>query len=223
MNNFYKKFTLVVLICLSGFGYGQLNQIKIKFIGNCGLHMTDGTSNFYFDFPYKSGAHKYMAYDKAEIDSIKDNAIFVFTHRHSDHYSHKILKKLDGQKFDPWNIPELEKLSNSIPEFKIQAFKTAHKVFGISFKHYSYLITWHGKKIYISGDTGDLDNLKNIKNMDWAFVNPWLYMNAKNENVPIDAQKTGLYHLYPEQKIDGKIPDNLLVLKNEGELITIPY
>ena len=223
MNNFYKKFTLVALICLSGFGYGQSNQIKIKFIGNCGLHMTDGTSNFYFDFPYKSGAHKYMAYDKAEIDSIKDNAIFVFTHRHSDHYSHKILKKLDGQKFDPWNIPELEKLGNSIPEFKIQAFKTAHKVFGISFKHYSYLITWHGKKIYISGDTGDLDNLKNIKNMDWAFVNPWLYMNAKNENVPIDAQKTGLYHLYPEQKIDGKIPDNLLVLKNEGELITIPY
>ena len=223
MTHFHKKLILIALICISNFGFGQSNEIKIKFIGNCGLHMTDGKTNFYFDFPYKSGAHKYMEYDKSEIDSIKDNAIFVFTHRHADHYSHKLLKKLEGQKFDPWNITQLEKLSDSIPEFKIQAFKTSHKVFGISFKHYSYLVTWHGKKIYISGDTGDLEDLKNIKNIDWAFVNPWIYMNAIHEKVTIDAKKFGLYHLYPDQKIDGEIPDNLLVLKNEGETINIPY
>ena len=224
MNKFYKKLLLIVLLLLiSYFGFGQSNEIKIKFIGNCGLHMTDSKSNFYIDFPYKSGAHNYMEYDKSEIDSIKDNAIFIFTHHHADHYSNKILKKLDGQKFDPWNIAQLEKLSESIPEFQIKAFKTDHTVFGISFKHYSYLITWHGKKIYLSGDTGDLEVLKNIRDIDWAFVNPWLYMNAKNEKVTIDAKKIAIYHLYPNQKIDGKIPENLLILKNQGEIIKVAF
>jgi len=214
---------IIFLFFFSNISFSQSKEIKIKFIGNCGLYLTDGLSNFYIDFPYKSGAHKYMEYDKSEIDSIKDNAIFIFTHRHSDHYSHKILKKLNGQKFDPWSIPELEKLNNSIPEFHIKSFRTSHKVYGISFKHYSYLITWHGKKIYISGDTGDLEDLKTIKNIEWAFVNPWLYMNQKTENFKIDANKIGLYHLYPNQKVDGVIPASLLILKNSGELINIPF
>jgi len=221
---FYKKFLLIVtIICISNFGLSQSNEIKIKFIGNCGLYMTDGESNFYIDFPSKSGAHNYMEYDKSEIDSIKDNAIFIFTHRHADHYSKKLLKKLDGQKFDPWNIPELEKLGASIPDFEIKAFKTPHKIYGISFKHYSYLITWHGKKIYLSGDTGDLEELGKIKDIDWAFVNPWIYMNALNEKVTIDAKNFGIYHLYPNPKIDGEFPSNILILKNQGEIITIPH
>jgi len=224
MTNFYKKILLIItIISFSNFGFSQSNEIKIKFIGNCGLYMTDGKTNFYIDFPYKSGAHKYMKYDKSEIDSIKDNAIFIFTHRHSDHYSKKILKKLSGQKFDPWNINELEKLGETIPNFNIQAFQTSHKVFGVSFKHFSYLITWHGKKIYISGDTGDLEDLSKIKNIDWAFVNPWIYMNAENEKIKIDAKNFGMYHLYPNQEINGEIPENLIVLKNQGEIITIPY
>ncbi len=224
MRNFYYKFLLIsTLICTSNFGFCHSSAIKIKFIGNCGLYLTDGNSNLYIDFPYKSGAYKYMEYDKSEIDSIKNNAIFIFTHRHADHYSKKILKKLNGQKFDPWNVSKIEKLAESIPDFKIQAFKTKHKVFGISFKHYSYLITWHGKKIYISGDTGDLEDVSKIKDIDWAFVNPWLYMNSKNEKVKIDAKKFGIYHLYPDQKIDGEIPNNMEILKNQGEIIILPY
>jgi len=223
MTKFYKTLLLVTLLCISNFSFSQSNEIKIKFIGNCGLYLTDGNSNLYIDFPYKSGAHKYMEYDKAEIDSIKDNAVFIFTHRHADHYSNTRLKKLDGQKFDPWSIPELEKLGETIPDFDIKAFKTKHKVFGVSFKHYSYLITWHGKKIYLSGDTGDLEDVGKIKDIDWAFVNPWLYMNALREKVTIDAKKFAMYHLYPNQKIDGEVPANLLILKNQGEVIAIPY
>lgn len=172
---------------------------------------------------YKSGAHNYMEYDKSEIDNIKDNAIFIFTHKHADHYSEKILKKLKGQKFDPSNIDELEKLGTSIAAFDIKAFRTQHKVFGISFKHYSFLITWHGKKIYISGDTGDLEDLSQLKEIDWAFVNPWIYMNAVNEKLIIDAKNFGMYHLYPDQAISGEVPSNLLILKKQGEIINIPY
>lgn len=142
MEIFYKKLIIIIgIFFISSFGYSQTNEITVKFIGNCGLYLTDGNLNIYIDFPYKSGAHNYMEYDKSEIDSIKENPIFIYTHKHSDHYSNKLLKKLNGKKFGPWNVSELEKLGNIILDFNIQAFKTDHKVYGIRFKHCSYLIT----------------------------------------------------------------------------------
>lgn len=215
--------TLVFVSFICFFNSSQAQEIKIRFIGNCGLHMTDGQSNIYIDFPYKSGAHKYMEYNKAEIDSIRENSVFIFTHRHADHYSKKILKKLQGKKIDPSNIFELRSLSDLVTNFNITAFKTEHKVYGIPFKHYSYLITWHDKKIYFAGDTGDLEEISKLKDIDWAFVNPWLYMNAQNKEISIDAKNFGMYHLYPDQKIYGKIPSNLLILNKQGEIIKIPY
>lgn len=224
MNSFYFKNGLVIVfILLSNLGFGQSKEIKIKFIGNCGFHMTDGINNFYIDFPYKSGAHNYMKYDDKEIEEVKNKFIFIFTHKHSDHYSKKIVKRYNGQKFGPWNISKLVKLHESIPNFEIKAFKTKHKVFGISFKHYSYLIKWHNKKIYISGDTGDLDDLAKIKNVEWTFLNPWIYRNANNTKLVIDTKNIGIYHLYPNQEIDVNNPENHFLLKNQGEVINIPY
>lgn len=66
------------IFCLiTAFGISQTKDIQIEFIGNCGLHMTDGITNFYIDFPYKSGAHGYMEFDESELDSIKENSIFI--------------------------------------------------------------------------------------------------------------------------------------------------
>lgn len=237
MTGFTKKLLLITtIVWISNFGFSQSNEIIIKFIASCSLHITDGESNLYIDFPYKSGAYKYTAifnkgvpvcpiYDKSEIDNIKDNAIFIFTHKHADHYSRKILKKLDGKIYGPWNIAELEELNSSIPNFNIQAFKTKHKVFGISWKHYSYLITWHGKKIYISGDTGDVEHVNKIKDIDWFFTNHWLYSNARDEKVNIDAKNIAIYHLKVNVKFTGEIPNHLLMLTTEkqGDIIKIPF
>jgi len=214
------------LFLLSNFAFGQANEIKIRFIGNCGLYMTDGTTNFYIDFPYKSGAHNYMEYDKSEIDSIKDNAVFIFTHRHADHYSNKILKKMSGQKFDPWNIGELEKLGETIPDFTIKAFKTDHTVFGISFKHYSYLVTWHGKKIFFSGDTANSETIASQTNLDWAFVPIWLLMDAKEKNVDLKnlSKKYAIYHIGPKDRITLDEKDSQLkLLDRQGEVIRISF
>jgi L-ascorbate metabolism protein UlaG (beta-lactamase superfamily) len=236
MTNFAKKLLLIITVaCISNFGFSQSNEIIIKFIGNCGLHITDGESNFYIDFPYKQRAYRWLSpsllkydksrlfgtYNKSEIDSIKENAIFIFTHKHLDHYSKKILKKLDGKIYNTWNVSELEKLNDLIPNFNIQAFRTQHKIFGIFYKHYSYLITWHGRKIYISGDTNNFEHISQVKDIDWAFVNFWSYY--ENASVKIDAKNFGIYHLDPIQKISGEIPDKVLLLINQGEIIRIPF
>ena len=129
-------------------------------------------------------------------------------------------KEFAGNVYGNWNADKLKELNSFTNDFSIQEFKTSHK---FTFKHYSYLITWHGKKIYLSGDTGDLEDLSKIKNIDWAFINPWIYMKAENEKVKIDAKNFGMYHLYPNQEINGEIPENLIILKKQGEIITIPY
>lgn len=226
MKNFYKKVLPILLLCISNFGFSQSGQIQVKFIGNCGLHMTDGLTNFYIDFPYKSGAHNYMEYDQSEIENIKNDAIFIFTHRHADHYSDKILKKLNGQKFDPFNIEELESLEKTVPDFEIKAFKTEHKVFGISSKHYSYLITWHDKKFFISGDTTNADTIALQKDLDWAFIPAWLTLDANEKGIKLyDVSKMfAIYHIGPNDKItnDGKNP-KIKLLDKQGEIIIINY
>ena len=224
MKNFYYQILLITtLILASNFGFCQSNEIKIKFIGNCGLYLTDKNSNIYVDFPYKSGAHNYMEYDKSEIDNVKENSTFIFTHKHADHYSKSLLNKMKGNKYGPWNIKEIKKIENSISDFTIESFKTQHKVFGISFEHYSYLIVWHNKRIFISGDTENADTVAKINNIDWLFAPSWLITDAKEKNLTIDAEKIGVYHLYPNEKVTNSKPEKYLILDKQGEEITIPY
>jgi hypothetical protein len=209
-------------LLFSFFGCSQTNEITIRFIGNCGLHITDGTTDVYTDFPYKSGAHHYMEYDDAELDSICENAYFIFTHKHSDHYYNghmkKILKEKKGKQYGKWNIRELEKLGESIPGFEIKAYKTKHR---FSLRHYSYLITWHGKRIFLSGDTESPETILTMTNLDWAFIPAWLVVPIKESEQKFDTKMIGIYHIGPEDNINIT-GDKVLMLKTQGEIIRIP-
>lgn len=223
-NRKVKTLTMVfALMIISNLGFSQTGEIQIRYIGNCGLHITDGVFDIYTDFPYKSGAHHYVEYDDSEIDSLKENAYYIFTHKHSDHYykgkMNKILKEKNGEKYGKWNIDELENLDKTIPEFEIEAYKTKHL---FSFAHYSYLITWHGKKIFLSGDTESAETIGQIKDMDWAFIPAWLLMDAMDNDIEIDAKKIAIYHIGPGDDIEISGPKSIM-LKKQGEAISVPY
>ncbi|WP_460219413.1 MBL fold metallo-hydrolase [Psychroserpens sp. MEBiC05023] len=223
-----KNLLLILLLSIVNIGFSQSNEIRIKFIGNCGLHLTDGKTNIYTDFPYKSGAHNYMEFNKSELDSLKNDSHFIFTHKHSDHYSKKNIKKVinekNGTQYGSWNITELENLEKSIPNFSIKAFKTKHK---FSLNHYSYLITWHGKKIFLSGDTESAETIGTMKNIDWAFVPYWILVDAKEKKIEIDTKMYGVYHLanvqIPSAKENWDKIDNIHPLTEQGEIIRIEY
>jgi ribonuclease BN (tRNA processing enzyme) len=221
---FKKSLFFVATILFLTSGTGKANEISIKFIGNCGLYLTDGKMNIYIDFPYKSGAFKYMKFEKAELYSIKENSIFIFTHKHPDHYSGKnmrrTLRNKQGKKYGKWNLKQLEKLSNDTGDFSIQAIETKHK---FSLKHYSYLITWHGRRLYFSGDTETSDTVLTFKNLDWAFVPYWIMIDINKKNVQIDSEMIGVYHFYPNMKITYNSPEKIKTLMNQGEIITLPY
>ncbi len=224
LKNIKSKLLLISFILTSTISLSQTNEIKIKFIGNCGLYLTDGGLNIYVDFPYKSGAFNYMEYDKSELDSIKENSIFLFTHKHPDHYSiknmRKTLRRKKGKKYGKWNIKKLEKLSKSIPDFNIQAIETNHS---LSFTHYSYIMTWHGKRLYFYGDTETADTALTIKNLDWAFVPYWTATQLNILNRTLDTKMLGVYHFYPTMKVTNSSPDKVKLLIKQGELISIPY
>lgn len=225
MTSFYRIWLLVIsILSISNFVHSQTSEIKIKFIGNCGLYLTDGKSNLYIDFPYKSGAHNYMKYDANEIENIKDNAILLFTHRHADHYSKKAIRQVkskhQGRVFGNWNTDNFEVLTGAIDDFKIEVFKTKHR---FTFKHYSYLITWHGKRIFFSGDTESAETIARVKGINWAFAPTWIITDAIKNKLKIDAEKIGVYHLYPNQKITNSSPDKYFLLDKQGEEIIIQY
>lgn len=214
---------LIAFLFLGTIGFGQSNEIKIRYIGNCGLHITDGETHIYTDFPYQPGAYNYLEYDQSEIDNLKENAYYIFTHKHRDHYYrgkiNKILKRKKGKKYGKWNISKLEKLGEVIPDFKIEAFKTKHKY---SSRHYSYMITWHGKKIYLSGDTESEETIMKMKGMDWAFIPSWLVPKINATGIPLDTKKIGIYHIGPSQNINIT-GEKVLMLKEQGLIISIPY
>jgi len=220
MKNRYKTILVIfTLIFSTNPLFSQSGEIKIKFLGNAGLYLTDGASNVYVDFPYKSGAFGYMKYDIAQLDSIKDNSVFIFTHRHPDHYSRKLVNKQKGKAYGPWNVTALEDLNNILPHFSIHSFKTKHR---FASKHSSYLITWHGKRIFISGDTETADTIATVKDIDWAFVPSWIIYNARENKMKIDAKKFAIYHLYPSEEINVVTP-GIILLNKQNEVITLPY
>lgn len=219
---------LALVLCLmTTLGFSQPGEIKIEFLGNCGLYLSDGETNIYTDFPYKSGAHGYMEFNESELDSIKENSIFIFTHKHSDHYSNKnikkVLKEKGGKKYGPWNIKALKALEKSVPNFSIEVYKTKHNW---SFKHYSYLIRWHGKKIFLSGDTESAAIIGTVKNIDWAFVPYWILLDASEQDIKIDAKKFGIYHLatvqIPSAKKNYDAIENMRPMVLQGESVRIP-
>jgi len=202
----------------------QENNISIQFIGNCGFYLSDSSFSFLVDFPYRSGVYGYMKYDKSVIDSVKPD-FCIYTHGHADHFRKKLFKKLNTRLFAPRPVRlriskkskiSLDELNSLYPDFSVSFFKTPH---GFSFKHYSYLIEWNGKRIYISGDTHDKEHLLSLKNLDIAFVNPWLLIDIYEHNQKIDTKKIILCHHTRQDKITATGKKLIILEQNEKYIL----
>jgi L-ascorbate metabolism protein UlaG (beta-lactamase superfamily) len=68
-------------------------------------------------------------------------------------------------------------------------------------EHYSYLVTWEGKRFYFTGDTDSLDRLLSVKELDVAFVTPWLLEQARERGKQIPARKVVVYHHRADEKV----------------------
>lgn len=187
--------------------------LHARFIGNMAYAITDGTVTLFSDFPYESGYSVYMAYDPREIRSTTREAIALVTHRHRDHWDSGLFSKTDWRVIGPvdalTDIPSA-RVIRALPvnpveatitagPITIDALPTPHANIG----HYSYLVTWHGRRLYFTGDTDNADQLLAMKNLDVAFVSPWLFGAAAKAGRRIDAKRIVIYHHTTDERVPG--------------------
>ena len=178
--------------------------LEARFIGNMAYAISDGATTLFTDFPYESGYSRYMTYAGREIRSRTPRSLALITHGHRDHWEPALFSATDWSVIGPADavrgasanrvvraLPVApERQSIAFEGMAIEALPTPHAQIG----HYSYLVTWHGLRLYFTGDTDDEQALLSAKNLDAAFVSPWLFQRALKSGRPIDARRIIIYH-----------------------------
>jgi L-ascorbate metabolism protein UlaG (beta-lactamase superfamily) len=218
------KLLVGVLLFFSTWAHAE--QLDFKFIGNMAFSITDGKVTMFTDFPYESGAFGYMKYDLKSIH-IPDNSFCLITHGHLDHWDRKLFQQLHKPKVfgppevvggvNPARVIPLKELTAEYQGIKVEAIETPHVP---NLKHYSHVVTWHGIRMYFTGDTEDPKFLLAAKNLDVAFVSPWLIRQLMKDGIGVDAKKTVIYHHTEDEKVP--VPKNGIVPK-QGETFSVPF
>jgi hypothetical protein len=68
--------------------------------------------------------------------------------------------------------------------------------------HNSYLVLWNGRRIYFTGNTVDVKDLTQARDLDVAFVTPALLKAVEQANLTIDANMVVIYHI-DKEAFDG--------------------
>jgi L-ascorbate metabolism protein UlaG (beta-lactamase superfamily) len=187
--------------------------LTARFIGNMAFAITDGSTTLFTDFPYESGYSVYMEYDAREIRSTTPSSIALITHRHGDHWDRELFEQTNWRVIAPEDALRgvaAERVIRALPvrpqratitadSITIDALPTPHANLG----HYSYLVTWRGRRLYFTGDTESIDQLVAMKHLDVAFVSPWLFERAAKAGRRIDARRIVIYHQTADERIPG--------------------
>lgn len=174
--------------------------LTATFIGNEAWHITDGEYTLLTDFPYQSGYSRYMTWEWSGVPQIKDatKLLLVTTHQHRDHFAAELVSRLNpGGVVGPATVRGAVPTKGIEPTgdarfgpIRVAAIKTPHA----ELEHYSYVIEWHGVRIYLPGDTESASSLVEAKNLDVAFVTPWMLRAAERAGAKIDARRVIVVH-----------------------------
>lgn len=192
--------------------------LTATFIGNEAFAITDGKVTLVSDFPYQSGYSLYMEYDPAALE-IEGEVLALITHRHADHFDPGLFMATDWWIVAPREITDGLSKSRIIPigdqvEFlgiKVEPVETRHS----TTEHFSYLVTWHEKKLYFFGDVEDADAFLALgQNVDVVFMTPWVLRPLALDGIDIPAKQIVIYH----QQVGEPLPrcDKCRTLK-QGE------
>lgn len=178
-----------------GPGPGQ-RSLEIEFIGNMAFRISDGETTLLSDFPYRSGAFGYMAYDIEAVGAIV-NGLSLITHEHADHWDAGLFEQLDLRVVADPSITRDISPDRVVPwsdrvahrGIEIAPLRTEHTA-----AHHSYLVTWHGLRLYFTGDTENTHELLAQRDLDVAFVSPWLIEALARTGERVDAELLVVYH-----------------------------
>ena len=190
---------LVAVLQASALGTasGQAPELQVRFIGNEGFELSDGETTILTDLPYEPGASGYMEYDFEALNP-QGRVVSLVTHRHADHFDEDLFLQRDWSIIGPVEVTDRLPLTRVIPlspaiqvgAFTVRAHRTAHS----DVEHYSYLVTWHGLRLYFVGDTENPSHFLSVPDLTVAFLTPWLGCTAGAFGRGMNAERIVLYH-----------------------------
>ena len=197
--------------------------LSFTFIGNEAFFISDGHTTLLTDFPYQSGAFGYMTYDRSGLPAVNDGVCLI-THGHADHFDAAWFEKTDFAIIAPRSVSanlKTQRLVAFAPEMqyrdiRVRAFRTPHG----DVEHYSYLVSWHGLLLYLTGDTDDLSVLERQSGLDVAFLTPWQLAAFRHEHKRIPSKRVVIYH----QRSDEEVPMyQRRLVPRQGESFELPF
>ena len=203
----------------------EAGVLEFTFVGNEAFLVTDGEITLATDFPYRSGASRYMKYD---FDEVRPRGIVVclITHAHYDHFDFVIFRHHSWSLIGPLAVTygkvdyDCTVVENEDPftweSISIEPRATPHAGEG----HYSYLVTWHGVRMYLPGDTDITGPILAAKDLDIAFVTPWLLDSVREMGAKIDAKRIVVYHHRSREMVE---PYQDCVVPEQGDTFEIPF
>jgi L-ascorbate metabolism protein UlaG (beta-lactamase superfamily) len=160
--------TIAAVLFLSLWGIASApastGELRFRFIGKEAFLITDGVTTLLTDYPYQSGAFGYMTYDSSSVGPVA-NGLCLITHGHADHFDAKLFAATNFAIIAPRSVLASLTTERKIPfrdamsyrDIQVRAFRTPHG----DIEHYSYLVLWHGLRLYFARDTDDTAELKN--------------------------------------------------------------
>ena len=183
-------------------------KLSFTFVGNESFAITDGELTIMTEYPYTPGVEGYMKYDMEAVRP-KGFVMCLITHGHKDHFlfgayiGHSWSLIGPAAVTDPIRgydtIAVLDGESIDFEGVRIDPVATPHS----DLEHYSYLVTWHGVRMYFPGDTAIDTYLLEMQDLDVAFVTPWLLKLIQEKGAKIDARHIVVYH----HKLDEDVVD----------------
>jgi L-ascorbate metabolism protein UlaG (beta-lactamase superfamily) len=171
--------------------------LQATFIGNAAVAISDGRTTVVSDFPYESGAFGYMTYARDAV-TLAGDVVLMISHAHADHWLGTAQRPPSWRVVGPANVtaalPSESVLppgsASPSPDVRIVPLETSHA--GI--EHYSYRVEWGDLRLHFTGDTEDAATLIAERDLDVAFVTPWLLREVLRRGARVPAARVVVYH-----------------------------
>ena len=150
----------------------------MRYIGNAGFEISDGTHTILLDFPYVSGAFGYMEFDSSELAS-RPGSLCLISHAHADHFDTEAIGRVGCQVAGPSEVLDLvpapSRLKGASPWTFESATATCVESEHGDVEHCTFVLSWHGTTIVAAGDVESVSPLLEVIPTPDVFILPyWL-------------------------------------------------
>jgi L-ascorbate metabolism protein UlaG (beta-lactamase superfamily) len=198
--------------------------LEVRFIGNSAFEVSDGSATLLTDLPYESGAFGYMQFDRRELRA-RDTSLCLFTHGHADHFDPSMLDEVGCSVAGPHEVISAAGGRADLgggPSWHfggatVECIPSDHG--GVP--HCSFLIEWHGKRLFFSGDIDTLDALLGVQPpLDAVFLPAWLASASPRARAKFPTARIVIHH----HRTGEDLPDcGGCVVPEQGSTFTIPH